>query len=100
MFGMFGTTTTRGRSGRPIARPRHVSSWNRKYLRKLALADLGCGIVGVFIAAEVRFGGAVTNMYVALSLALPLFWLIAICGWRAGTTPGSSGPARTSSARC
>jgi exopolysaccharide biosynthesis polyprenyl glycosylphosphotransferase len=82
MFGMFGATATRGRSSRPIARPRHVSSWNREYLRKLAVADLGCGIIGVFIAAEVRFGGGVTNMYVALSLALPLFWLIAI--WLAG----------------
>jgi exopolysaccharide biosynthesis polyprenyl glycosylphosphotransferase len=48
----------------------------------VALADLACGVVGVFIAAQVRFGSNVTSMYLALSLALPLLWIAAL--WLAG----------------
>jgi exopolysaccharide biosynthesis polyprenyl glycosylphosphotransferase len=51
-------------------------------LRRVALGDLGCGILGVFVAAQLRFGNRVTGAYIALSLALPLVWLTAI--WLAG----------------
>jgi len=61
---------------------RRVSSWARDYLRKVALVDLGCATVGVFAAAQLRFGDDVTGPYIALSLALPLLWLIAL--WLAG----------------
>ena len=52
------------------------------YLRKAALADFGCAILGVFVAAQLRFGNDVTATYVALSLALPVLWLAAL--WLAG----------------
>jgi exopolysaccharide biosynthesis polyprenyl glycosylphosphotransferase len=61
---------------------RRLSSWTRDYLRKAALADFGCAILGVFVAAQLRFGNDVTGAYVALSLALPLLWLAAL--WLAG----------------
>jgi exopolysaccharide biosynthesis polyprenyl glycosylphosphotransferase len=48
----------------------------------VALADLGCAVVGVFIAAQVRFGSNVTAMYLGLSLALPVLWIMAL--WLAG----------------
>jgi exopolysaccharide biosynthesis polyprenyl glycosylphosphotransferase len=48
----------------------------------VALADLGCAVVGVFMAAQVRFGSNVTSMYLALSLALPVLWIVAL--WLAG----------------
>jgi exopolysaccharide biosynthesis polyprenyl glycosylphosphotransferase len=48
----------------------------------VALADLGCGALGVFMAAQVRFGSNVTPMYLALSLALPVLWVAAL--WLAG----------------
>ena len=51
-------------------------------MRDAALADLGCGVVGVFIAAQVRFGSNVQSMYLGLSLALPLLWVGAL--WLAG----------------
>jgi exopolysaccharide biosynthesis polyprenyl glycosylphosphotransferase len=35
-------------------------------------------VVGVFIAAQVRFGSNVTGMYLGLSLALPLLWIVAL----------------------
>ena len=71
----------------------------RDYLREVALADLGCAVLGVFVAAQIRFGSNVTSTYLALSLALPVLW-IAPCGWPGRTTSGLSGPARTSTARC
>jgi exopolysaccharide biosynthesis polyprenyl glycosylphosphotransferase len=61
---------------------RRLSSWTRDYLRKAALADFGCAILGVFVAAQLRFGNDVTGAYVALSLALPVLWLAAL--WLAG----------------
>jgi exopolysaccharide biosynthesis polyprenyl glycosylphosphotransferase len=61
---------------------RRPSSWTRDYLRKAALADFGCAILGVFVAAQLRFGNDVTATYVALSLALPVFWLGSL--WLAG----------------
>jgi exopolysaccharide biosynthesis polyprenyl glycosylphosphotransferase len=61
---------------------RQASSWERDYLRRAGLADLGCGVLGVFAAAQLRFGTGITGAYIALSLALPLIWLAVI--WLAG----------------
>jgi exopolysaccharide biosynthesis polyprenyl glycosylphosphotransferase len=61
---------------------RRLSSWARDYLRTAALADLGCAVVGVLIAAQIRFGDHVTGTYLGLSLGLPLLWLAAL--WLAG----------------
>jgi exopolysaccharide biosynthesis polyprenyl glycosylphosphotransferase len=62
--------------------PARLSDWTKDYLRGAALADLGCAVVGVFMAAQLRFGSDVTPMYLALSLALPVLWLAAL--WLAG----------------
>jgi len=77
---VFGVAATGGRIDRRTAR--RLSTWTRDYLRQVALADLGCAVVGVFMAAQVRFGSNVTSMYLALSLALPLLWVAAL--WLAG----------------
>jgi exopolysaccharide biosynthesis polyprenyl glycosylphosphotransferase len=77
---MFGVAATGGRIERRAAR--RLSTWTRDYLREVALADFGCAVVGVFIAAQVRFGSNVTAMYLGLSLALPLLWIAAL--WLAG----------------
>jgi exopolysaccharide biosynthesis polyprenyl glycosylphosphotransferase len=77
---MFGVAATGGRTDRRAAR-RH-STWTRDYLREVALADLACGVFGVFMAAQVRFGSNVTSIYLALSLALPVLWVAAL--WLAG----------------
>ena len=70
-------------SGLPVGQTaRRFSTWAKDYLRRAALADLGCAVVGVLAAAELRFGDHVTATYLALSLALPLFWLAAV--WLAG----------------
>ncbi len=61
---------------------RRLSTWTRDYLRDAALADLGCAAVGVFVAAQTRFGSNVTTTYLALSLALPVLWIAAL--WLAG----------------
>jgi len=58
------------------------SSWARDYLRRAALADLCCAVLGVFVAAQLRFGDHVTGTYMTLSLALPVLWLAAL--WLAG----------------
>jgi exopolysaccharide biosynthesis polyprenyl glycosylphosphotransferase len=54
---------------------RRISIWTKDYLRKAAIADLGCAAAGVFAAAYLRFGHDVTRTYVTLSLALPVLWL-------------------------
>jgi exopolysaccharide biosynthesis polyprenyl glycosylphosphotransferase len=77
---MFGVAATGGRVERRTAR--RLSTWTRDYLREVALADLGCAVVSVFLAAQVRFGSNVTPMYLALSLALPVLWVAAL--WLAG----------------
>ena len=77
---MFGVAATGGRIERRAAR--RLSTWTRDYLRQVALADLGCAVVGVFMAAQVRFGSNVTPMYLGLSLALPVLWIAAL--WLAG----------------
>jgi exopolysaccharide biosynthesis polyprenyl glycosylphosphotransferase len=74
-----GVAVARDRVGRQAGR---VSGWARGYLRGVALADFSCAVVGVFAAAELRFGSHVTGAYLALSLALPAVWLAAL--WLAG----------------
>jgi len=61
---------------------RRTLGWARDYLRKAALIDFGCAILGVFVAAQIRFGKDVTGTYIALSLMLPVAWPAAI--WLAG----------------
>ena len=78
---MFGIAATRsGRFERRTAR--RLSTWTRDYLREVALADLGRAVLGVFVAAQIRFGNNVTSTYLALSLALPVLWIAAL--WLAG----------------
>ena len=77
---MFGVAATGGRIERRA--PRRPSTWSRDYLRRVALADFGCAVVGVFTAAQLRFGSNVTDMYLALSLTLPVLWIAAL--WLAG----------------
>ena len=77
---MFGVAATGGKIERRAVR--RLSSWTRDYLRAVALADLGCAVVGVFTAAQLRFGGNVTDMYLALSLTLPVLWIASL--WLAG----------------
>ena len=77
---MSGFVVARDRYNRQALR--RTSGWARDYLRKAALVDLGCAILGVFAAAQLRFGNGVTRTYIALSLTLPLAWLAAI--WLAG----------------
>jgi exopolysaccharide biosynthesis polyprenyl glycosylphosphotransferase len=61
---------------------RRSSAWTKEYLRKAAVVDLGCAVLGVFAAVQLRFGNHVTVTYVALSLALPVLWIAAL--WLAG----------------
>jgi exopolysaccharide biosynthesis polyprenyl glycosylphosphotransferase len=77
---MFGVAATGDRTERRAVR--RLSTWTRDYLREVALADLGCAVVGVFLAAQIRFGSDVTPHYLALSLTLPVLWLAAL--WLAG----------------
>jgi exopolysaccharide biosynthesis polyprenyl glycosylphosphotransferase len=70
------SAVARDRHGRLVAR--RLSSWTRDYLRKAALADFGSAILGVFVAAQLRFGYNVTATYVALSIALPVLWVITL----------------------
>jgi exopolysaccharide biosynthesis polyprenyl glycosylphosphotransferase len=77
---MFGIATTRG--GYDMQASRRVSVWTKDYLREVALADLGCAVLGVFVAAQIRFGNNVTSTYLALSLTLPVLWIAAL--WLAG----------------
>ena len=59
---MFGIAATRsGRFERRTAR--RLSTWTRDYLREVALVDLGCAVLGVFVAAQIRFGNDVTSTY-------------------------------------
>ena len=73
---MSGFAVAHERPDRQVAR--RAASWARDYLRTAALVDFSCAIIGVFMAAQIRFGDQVTSTYVALSLALPLLWLIAL----------------------
>jgi exopolysaccharide biosynthesis polyprenyl glycosylphosphotransferase len=73
---MSSNIAVRSRHERPTVR--HISAWEREYLRRAALADLGCAVIGVFMAVQLRFGDHVTAIYVALSLALPVLWVAAL----------------------
>jgi exopolysaccharide biosynthesis polyprenyl glycosylphosphotransferase len=73
---MFSYATTRG--GYERMSSRRPSVWTRDYLRKAALADFGCAVAGVFLAAQIRFGSDVTRTYLALSLALPALWVLTL----------------------
>ncbi len=59
-----------------------MSVWTRAYLREAAVVDVLCAVVGVFAAAQLRFGDDVTGTYVALSFLLPVLWMTAL--WLAG----------------
>ena len=61
---------------------RRLSTWTRVYLRDAAIVDFGCAVVGVFMAAQIRFRNEVTQGYLALSLALPVLWIAVL--WLAG----------------
>jgi exopolysaccharide biosynthesis polyprenyl glycosylphosphotransferase len=58
--------------------PRRQSAWLREYLRKVFVVDLLCAVIGVFVAAQIRFGSDVDGTYLALSLALPPMWVAAV----------------------
>jgi exopolysaccharide biosynthesis polyprenyl glycosylphosphotransferase len=73
---MSGYAAVRGRYGRQTRSG--TSAWARDYLRRAALADLGCAVIGVFAAVQLRFGDHSTALYVALSLALPFLWLASV----------------------
>jgi exopolysaccharide biosynthesis polyprenyl glycosylphosphotransferase len=77
---MSGFAVTRERYGRQGVR--RSSAWAREYLRRAAVVDLGCAVLGVFAAVQLRFGNNPTVTYVALSLALPVLWIAAL--WIAG----------------
>jgi exopolysaccharide biosynthesis polyprenyl glycosylphosphotransferase len=77
---MSGFAVARGRYDPQVAR--RAAGWERYYLRKAALADFACAILGVFAAAQLRFGNEVTGTYIGLSLALPVLWICAL--WMAG----------------
>ena len=77
---MSGLVVARRRYDSRIAR--HVSGWERYYLRRAGPADVACAVVGVFAAVQLRFGNNVTGAYMALSLALPVLWICAL--WLAG----------------
>ena len=59
-----------------------LAGWAKEYLRRAAVVDLGCAVLGVFAAVQLRFGNDVTETYVALSLALPVLWIAAL--WLSG----------------
>jgi len=73
---MSGYAVVRGLDGRRTTSG--AAAWARDYLRRAAAADLGCAVLAAFAAVQLRFGDHVTAAYVALSLALPLLWLIAL----------------------
>jgi exopolysaccharide biosynthesis polyprenyl glycosylphosphotransferase len=77
---MSGFAVTRESYGRQGIR--RSSGWAKDYLRKAAVVDLGCAILGVFTTVQLRFGNDPTATYVALSLALPVLWIGAL--WLAG----------------
>jgi exopolysaccharide biosynthesis polyprenyl glycosylphosphotransferase len=73
---MSGYAAVRSRYGRQTAS--NASAWAKDYLRRVALADLGCAILGVFVAVQLRFGSHVTATYIGISLGLPVLWLAAL----------------------
>ena len=53
-------------------------AWTRTYQRKVAAADFAVAAVAAVSAVGLRFGASPSPKYVALSLSLPLLWMIAV----------------------
>jgi exopolysaccharide biosynthesis polyprenyl glycosylphosphotransferase len=53
-------------------------AWMRIYVRQVVIADLSAAVVAAVAAVGVRFGASPNDRYVALSLALPLLWMVAV----------------------
>src|SRR5580698_963565 len=73
---VFGIAPERERYERQAVKRQSV--WLRDYLRTAFFVDLGCAVVGVFLAAQIRFGDKVDGTYLALSLTLPVLWVAAV----------------------
>jgi exopolysaccharide biosynthesis polyprenyl glycosylphosphotransferase len=73
---VFGIATESERYERQAVKRQSV--WLRDYLRTAFFVDLGCAVVGVFLAAQIRFGDKVDGTYLALSLTLPVLWVAAV----------------------
>jgi len=69
-------TAVRGRYRRTVAA--RLGGWVHGYLLHAGVADFGCACIGSLAAVELRFGKSVTGTYVALSVALPLLWLVVL----------------------
>ena len=69
---MFGIAATRG--GYNLQASGRLYVWTKDYLRKAAVVDLGCAIVAVFVAVQLRSGDKVTGTY----LALLVLWIVAL----------------------
>ena len=54
------------------------TAWTRTYLTRVAAADCAVATFGAIVAAALRFGVNPSAKYIALSLALPLLWMIAV----------------------
>jgi exopolysaccharide biosynthesis polyprenyl glycosylphosphotransferase len=56
------------------------ASWTNGYLRQAVAADFICGVAAGLLAFQVRFSNVRygTGLYLALSLVLPLLWVIAV----------------------
>jgi exopolysaccharide biosynthesis polyprenyl glycosylphosphotransferase len=59
---------------------RGSAAWTTSYLRRVSVADVSCGLAAGVLAYEVRFEGtsARPSGYLAMSLALPLVWLLTV----------------------
>jgi len=59
---------------------RDAAGWTRNYLRRAALADVGCAFIAGMIAAEVRFAApaSLPAVYLAFTVILPVIWLAAV----------------------
>jgi len=55
-----------------------LTTWVKSYLWTAVMADCACASVGAFAAVELRFGKHVTGMYVALSILLPVLWVVSL----------------------
>jgi exopolysaccharide biosynthesis polyprenyl glycosylphosphotransferase len=66
----------RDRYGRSAAG--RMTAWVKSYLRAAVVADCACASVGASAALELRFGTQMTGMYVALSVLLPVLWVISL----------------------
>jgi len=60
----------------------HLSAWSKDYLFRAASYDFCCAVLGVLIAAQIRFDSNVNGTYLALSIALPALWMCAV--WLSG----------------